>query len=382
MKKIILFAGTRPEAIKMVPVVTALRTMDDVFAIRLCASGQHKDMLAQALADFDIVPDIDLGVMAPSQTLAGLSARLFAAVDTLLEAEAPDAILVQGDTTTAQVAALCAFYRRIPVGHVEAGLRSHALDAPFPEELNRRIIAMAGTWHFAPTELSMRNLIEEKVSPPSIFVTGNTVVDALLDMRARISRDTPVLPPRLEALVEQETPIVLITGHRRESFGQGFENICEGLRRLAERHGDVAFVYPVHLNPQVDAIVRQKLSHIANIYLEAPLAYKSFVRLMTASQILLTDSGGLQEEGPTLGKPVLIMRDTTERPEGVRAGNNLLVGTDPDRIFGSVDTLLTDSAAYAGMANAKNPYGDGTAGRQIAAILRSALADQSSAFRM
>lgn len=374
MKKILVLAGTRPEAIKMVPVVRALQAMDDVFAVTLCASGQHKEMLAQAFADFDLAPDLDLGVMAPSQTLAGLSARLFAAVDDLLARETPDALLVQGDTTTAQVAALAAFYRRIPVGHVEAGLRSHDLEAPFPEELNRRIISMVGRWHFAPTPLARQNLLDEKVPAASIHVTGNTVVDALLEMRGRIAKDPPALPPRIEALMAARAPIVLVTGHRRESFGQGFENICEGLRRLAERHPDVSFVYPVHLNPRVGEIVRARLGHIANVVLEAPLSYKPFVRLMDASRLLLTDSGGLQEEGPSLGKPVLIMRKTTERPEGVIAGVNALVGADADAIFAGVHRLLSDPAAYASMAQAKNPYGDGTAGTQIAAILRKSLA--------
>jgi UDP-N-acetylglucosamine 2-epimerase (non-hydrolysing) len=372
-KKVLVFAGTRPEAIKMVPVVRALREMADIFDVQLCASGQHKEMLVQAFADFDIKPDIDLRVMEPGQTLAGLSARLFSAVDALLEQRKPDAVLIQGDTTTAQVAALCSFYRRVPLGHVEAGLRSHNLEAPFPEELNRRVISMAGTWHFAPTDLSKRNLLDEKISSSSIFVTGNTVIDALLEMRDRVRSTPPLLPPRIEALVAAGRPIVLITGHRRESFGQGFENICRALRRLAERHRDVAFVYPVHLNPAVGTIVNKRLSNIGNIVLEAPLSYKPFVRLMDASCVLLTDSGGLQEEGPSLGKPVLIMRETTERPEGVEAGVNRLVGTDPDRIFESVDALLSEAPAYARMATAKNPYGDGTAGKQIAAILRKSL---------
>jgi len=364
-----VFAGTRPEAIKMVPVVRALRAMDDAFRVTLCASGQHKEMLEQAFADFDLKPDVDLGVMAPSQTLAGLSARLFAAVDALLERETPDAVLVQGDTTTAEVAALCAFYRRIPVGHVEAGLRSHDLEAPFPEEMNRRVVAIVGHWHFAPTELARRNLLDEKVAPSSVYITGNTVIDALLEMRERIRKDVPALPPKIEAVLAGGKPIVLVTGHRRESFGQGFENICEALRRLAERHADTAFVYPVHLNPVVGEVVRARLAGIANIVLETPLSYKAFVRLMDASRLLLTDSGGLQEEGPSLGKPVLIMRKTTERPEGVTAGVNKLVGTEVKTIVTNVELLLTNASAYAQMAGTKNPYGDGTAGKRIAEIL-------------
>ncbi len=370
MKRVLVFAGTRPEAIKVVPVVKALRAMGDVFDVQLCASGQHIEMLAQAFADFGMTPDINLSVMEANQTLASLSARLFSTIDGVLAQQKPDAVLVQGDTTTAQVAALCAFYRRIPLGHIEAGLRSHRFDAPFPEEMNRRIVALAAAWNFAPTELSKQNLLHENIPAVAIFITGNTVIDALLEIRERIRTEIPALPPAVEALVAQKRRIVLITGHRRESFGQGFENICEGLRRLAERHADVAFVYPVHLNPAVGETVRKRLSHIANIFLEAPLSYKPFVRLMEASRILLTDSGGLQEEGPSLGKPVLIMREKTERPEGITAGVNKLVGTSPDKIFEGVDTLLTDAAAYQRMAATKNPYGDGTAGEQIANILR------------
>jgi UDP-N-acetylglucosamine 2-epimerase len=373
VKKVLIFAGTRPEAIKMVPVVRALRAAGSPFQATLCASGQHKEMLEQAFADFDLRPDIDLGVMQPEQTLASLSARLFTAIDTLLAQEKPDAILVQGDTTTAEVASLCAFYRRIPVGHVEAGLRSHDLEAPFPEEMNRRVISIVGRWHFAPTALSKQNLLDEKVAASSIHVTGNTVIDALLEMRERIRKNVPALPPKIEEILATKKPVVLVTGHRRESFGQGFENICEALRRLAAAHRDVSFIYPVHLNPAVGEVVRARLGSIANIVLEVPLSYKPFVRLMDASTLLLTDSGGLQEEGPSLGKPVLIMRKTTERPEGVTAGVNKLVGTDVEAIFANVDKLLTDKAAYTHMASIQNPFGDGTAGAQIAAILQNDL---------
>jgi len=373
VKKVLIFAGTRPEAIKMVPVVRALRAQSSAIQATLCASGQHREMLEQAFADFDLKPDIDLGVMQPEQTLASLSARLFAAVDALLAREKPDAILVQGDTTTAEVAALCAFYRRVPVGHVEAGLRSHDLEAPFPEEMNRRVISIVGRWHFTPTALAGQNLLDEKVAASTIYVTGNTVIDALLEMRERIRKNDPALPPKIVLTLASGKPVVLITGHRRESFGQGFENICEALRRLADAHKDVGFIYPVHLNPAVGEVVRARLGSISNVVLEAPLSYKPFVRLMDASTLLLTDSGGLQEEGPSLGKPVLIMRKTTERPEGVTAGVNKLVGTDVETIFANVDRLLTDRAAYAHMASIRNPYGDGTAGAQIAAVLRKDL---------
>ncbi len=374
MKKVLVFAGTRPEAIKMAPVVRALRKKGSIFSVILCASGQHKEMLEQAFADFDLKPDVNLDVMEPAQTLAGLSARLFAAVDALLDRVRPDAVLVQGDTTTAEVAAICAFYRRIPLGHVEAGLRSRDLEAPFPEEMNRRIISIVGRWHFAPTELAKRNLIDEKVPLSSIHVTGNTVIDALLEMRECVRKDIPPLPPEIEAVVAAKTPIVLVTGHRRESFGQGFESICEAIRRLAERHRNVSFIYPVHLNPAVGDIVRERLGNIENVILVPPLPYKPFVRLMDASKLLLTDSGGLQEEGPSLGKPVLIMRKTTERPEGVIAGVNKLVGTDAGTIFTAVDTLLADASACAKMTSAKNPYGNGTAGIRIAEVLQRELA--------
>jgi UDP-N-acetylglucosamine 2-epimerase len=373
VKRLLIFAGTRPEAIKVAPVVRALREMEDVFEARLCSTGQHREMLQQAFADFDLAPDVDLKVMAHDQTLAALSGRLFPAIDGLLERERPDAILVQGDTTTVQIAALCGFYRSIPVGHIEAGLRSGDLAAPFPEEMNRRIATQASRWHFAPTERARANLLAEHVPDEAIFVTGNTVIDSLLEMAARVRRMPPPLPPRLEALAGSGRPIVLITGHRRESFGQGFEDICTALARLAKAHPDVAFVYPVHLNPNVSEIVGARLSGIDNIMLERPLAYRAFVRMMDVSRLILTDSGGVQEEAPSLGKPVLVMREVTERPEGVEAGVSRLVGSDPEVIVKAVGELLTDEAAYRRMASAQNPYGDGTAGRRIAAVLRAAL---------
>jgi UDP-N-acetylglucosamine 2-epimerase len=374
-RRILVVAGTRPEAIKMAPVVHALRAAGSVFDVRLCSTGQHREMLAQAFADFELEPDIALSVMEPSQTLAGLSSRLFSSIDALLDAEKPDAVLVEGDTTTVQVAALCAFYRSIPVGHVEAGLRSHDLSLPFPEELNRRITALATTWHFAPTELARRNLVSEGIGPDRIFITGNTVVDALLDMRGRVRATPPQLPQRVEAAIAQRSRIVLITGHRRESFGQGFRDICDALRQLAARHPDVAFVYPVHLNPAVRQPVFEWLAHIDNVILEEPLAYRAFVRLMEASLLILTDSGGIQEEGPSLGKPVLIMRTVTERPEGVDAGVNRLVGTSPQSIVSGVEELLTNEGIYARMSSAPNPYGDGKAASRIADILKRELKD-------
>ncbi|MGD0192021.1 MAG: UDP-N-acetylglucosamine 2-epimerase (non-hydrolyzing) [Rhizomicrobium sp.] len=372
-KRILVVAGTRPEAIKMAPVVHALRKHGDAIDLRLCSTGQHREMLAQALADFDLAADVELCVMEPGQSLASLSGKLFSAIDDLLALEQPDAVLVEGDTTTVQVAALCAFYRRIPVGHVEAGLRSHDLNLPFPEELNRRVTALAATWHFAPTELAKRNLESEHVAGDKIFVTGNTVVDALLDMRARVRAVPPALPQRIETAIAQHAPIVLITGHRRESFGQGFENICNALQRLAAKRRDVAFVYPVHLNPQVREPVHQRLADIPNILLEEPLAYRPFVRVMEACRLILTDSGGIQEEAPSLGKPVLIMRDVTERPEAIDAGVNRLVGTSTESIVDGVEELLSNDKAYQRMVSAKNPYGDGKAAERIAEILADKL---------
>jgi UDP-N-acetylglucosamine 2-epimerase len=373
MKRILIFAGTRPEAIKVAPVVRALRDLGEAFEVRLCSTGQHGEMLEQALADFELSPDIELEVMAPGQTLAGLSGRLFPAIDALLEREQPDAILVQGDTTTVQVAALCAFYRRIPLGHIEAGLRSGDLAAPFPEEMNRRIATLAARWHYAPTERARRNLLAEQIPEAAILVTGNTVIDALLETVERTRRAPPPLPSALAAVVASDRPMVLITGHRRESFGQGFQDICMALRRLADAHPETAFVYPVHLNPNVLDIVTGQLSGVPNILLERPLAYRAFVRMMDRARLILTDSGGVQEEAPSLGKPVLVMRSVTERPEGVEAGVSLLVGSDPDTIVREVSRLLTDEAAYRRMASASNPYGDGAAGRRIAAALREAL---------
>jgi UDP-N-acetylglucosamine 2-epimerase (non-hydrolysing) len=375
-KRILVIAGTRPEAIKMAPVVHALRGMGNTFDVRVCSTGQHKEMLAQALADFDLAPDCILDVMQTGQTLAGLSGRLFHAIDALLARERPDAILVEGDTTTVEVAALCAFYRRIPVGHVEAGLRSHDMTQPFPEELNRRITALAATWHFAPTRLAGRNLEAEGIRPEVIFVTGNTIVDALMDTLERIQKSPPPLPERIEAAITRRTPIVLITGHRRESFGQGFQNICDALQRLAASHPETTFIYPVHLNPAVRQPVHERLENIENILLEEPLAYKAFVRLMEASRLILTDSGGIQEEGPSLGKPVLVMRDVTERPEAVEAGVNRLVGTVPDSIVSGVEELLSSEQAYGRMTSAANPYGDGTAAKKIAGILERQLTER------
>jgi UDP-N-acetylglucosamine 2-epimerase (non-hydrolysing) len=370
-KKVVVFAGTRPEAIKVISTVQALRAAPEDFDSCLCSVGQHREMLMQAFADFGITPDASLHVMAKDQTLAGLSSRLFAAIDEFLENHQPDIVVVQGDTMTVQVASLVAFYRRIRVAHIEAGLRSGNMLAPFPEELNRRVTSLVADVHFAPTELSRDNLLAERVPADRIHVTGNTVVDALYLMLERLKHEDVRLPERVESALEEGRRIILVTGHRRESFGAGFENICTALRELASRYPEDRIIYPVHMNPKVRETVNRILAGHNGIYLEEPLTYKPFLKLMAASRIILTDSGGIQEEGPALGKPVLVMRDVTERPEGVTAGVNKLVGTDVANIVSAVSELLDDEDAYRRMSEGKNPFGDGTAGQQIAAILKS-----------
>ena len=370
MKKVLVIAGTRPEAVKLAPVVHELRRWPEDFVVHLCSSGQHQTMLEQTLADFDLRPDSSLKVMTGNQTLSGLSARLFAEVDNVLDVLSPDVVIVQGDTTTVQVSALCAFYRRIPVGHVEAGLRTWNLGSPFPEELNRRVVGLAARWHYAPTELARQNLLAERIRSEDVLVTGNTVIDALYMTLDDVRRHPPLLPPRIEAALAQEGPVILVTGHRRESFGDGFMRICAALKRIAVVLPHVRIIYPVHLNPNVHAPVSEMLGDVPNIYLEDPFPYKAFVRLMDASTLILTDSGGIQEEGPSLNKPVLIMRDTTERPEGIEAGVNLLVGTDTQRIFDEVAGLVCNPEHIAKMQETANPYGDGNAAQRIAAHLR------------
>lgn len=374
MKKIIVFVGTRPEAIKMAPVVAALRATPTAFETRVCSSGQHRELLASALSEFGVTPDISLDVMTENQTLAGLSSRLFSSIDALLEVERPDAILVQGDTTTVAVAALCAFYRAIPVGHVESGLRSFDIRSPFPEEMNRRVATLASRWHFAPTEKARANLIAEGVPVEAIHVVGNTVIDALLLTVAKVRRQSPPLPPSLAAADLEGRAIVLVTAHRRENHGTRLQQICGAIRRLAAAHPEARFVYPVHPNPNVVAVATAMLSGLANVFLVEPLAYRAFVRLLDMSCLVLTDSGGLQEEAPSLGKPVLVMRDVTERPEGVEAGVNRLVGADPEVIFAAVDELLRDSQRRNAMTSMGNPFGDGVAGVMIADTLKRDLA--------
>jgi len=357
--------GTRPEAIKMAPVVSALRALPGV-EVQVAVTAQHRQMLDQVLDLFAIVPDDDLDLMAPNQRLPDLFARILTGLTTVLERRRPDLVLVHGDTSTTLAASLAAFLARIPVGHVEAGLRTGNMQSPWPEEANRRLTSPLASLHFAPTDNSAANLAAENIRD-GVHVTGNTVVDALLDVVRRIEAN-PELAARLDSGLPVATPgkrLVLVTGHRRESFGDGFEQICLALRKLAER-GDTDVVYPVHLNPNVQEPVNRILGGVPGVQLVAPLDYLPFVRLMSRAYLIVTDSGGIQEEAPSLGKPVLVMRDTTERPEAVSAGTVRLVGTDAAVIVREAERLLDDVQAYAGMAHAHNPYGDGLASARIA----------------
>ncbi|MES9855589.1 MAG: UDP-N-acetylglucosamine 2-epimerase (non-hydrolyzing) [Sedimenticola sp.] len=370
MKQILVAFGTRPEAIKMAPIILALKAHPRLHPI-ICVTAQHRQMLDQVLALFNIVPDYDLDLMRPGQDLAGLSARILEQMSPILKECRPDAVLVQGDTTTVLCAALSAFYQQIPVGHVEAGLRTGDLSSPFPEEANRVLATRLSRWHFAPTPLNRDNLIRDNVAVGAIYETGNTVIDALLWVRERISHNLPAeVKDILENLKER---FILVTGHRRESFGAGFENICRALVTLAARHPEVDIVYPVHLNPNVQEPVQRLLGEYDNIHLIEPQGYEAFVALMDRSHLILTDSGGVQEEAPSLGKPVLVMRDKTERTEGL-AGGVRLVGTDSEMIVSETERLLSDADHYYAMATAKNPYGDGTAARRIINILADELA--------
>ena len=373
MIRVAVIFGTRPEAIKLAPVVLALGEHPG-FECRVCVTAQHREMLDQVLDVFDIRPDADLDLMQPDQTLAELSARAITGLDRYLRDAPADIVLVQGDTTTVFCAALAAFYRGVTVGHVEAGLRTGNLHSPWPEEANRVLTSRLTALHFAPTETSRQNLLAEGVSDGSIHVTGNTVIDALLRTVSMIEKEPPVLPELPAGLLTSNERLVLITSHRRESFGPGLERSFGAIARLAERYRDVQFVYPVHRNPNVEEPAARLLGATAtgadaNVHLIAPLGYLQFVALMQRSTLVLTDSGGVQEEAPSLGKPVLVMRDTTERPEAVEAGTARLVGTDGDAIVAGVAELLESESAYEKMARAHNPYGDGqAAGRIVAAI--------------
>lgn len=369
-KKILLVFGTRPEAIKMAPLVKTLQT-HTAFEVKVCVTAQHRQMLDQVLKLFDIQPDFDLNLMQPGQDLTDISRGVLLGLKAVLAQWRADTVLVHGDTSTTFAGALAAFYQRIPVGHVEAGLRTGNLQAPWPEEANRKLTGVLTQWHFAPTATSRGNLLSEGVPSGSIHVTGNTVIDALLQVRAKIVNSTTLRQQFDQdfSFLDPHKRLVLVTGHRRENFGDGFERICQALARIAQNHADVQVIYPVHLNPQVQEPVRRLLGGMDNIHLIEPLDYLPFVYLMDKSTLILTDSGGIQEEAPSLGKPVLVMRDTTERPEAVEAGTVRLVGTDVDKIATQAGTLLTDTQAYQAMAFAHNPYGDGQACRRIAQAL-------------
>lgn len=366
--KILIVFGTRPEAIKMAPVIAALRAAPGI-DLRICVTAQHREMLDQVLALFEIVPDHDLDLMTPGQTLNELTARILISMKAVLTAEAFDLVLVHGDTTTAMASALAAFYEQIAVGHVEAGLRTGDKYAPWPEEINRSIIGRIAKLHFAPTEGARAALLAEAVPKAGIFTTGNTVIDSLHSVVARFDSDAALdaeMMGRFSFL--DDRPMVLVTGHRRENFGDGFARICAALRRISDDH-NVQVVYPVHLNPNVQKPVQAILGGAPHIHLIEPQDYLPFVWLMRRSTVIVTDSGGIQEEAPSLGKPVLVMRDSTERPEAIEAGTVRLVGTDDKKIYEEVTRLLTDKAAYAAMSSAINPYGDGLAAQRIAAIL-------------
>ncbi len=364
MKVSIIF-GTRPEAIKLAPVIIELQKHDD-YDVNVCVTGQHREMLDQVLEVFGIVPDVDLNLMKPNQTLSDLTARAISLLDRYFLECKPDLVLVQGDTSTVFAASLVAFYHQVKIGHVEAGLRTWNKYSPFPEEINRVLTSRLADFHFAPTQLSKENLLKEGVSAEKIFITGNTVIDALLIAKEKIREQNIPIPGldngQFRSLDKQ---LVLITGHRRENFGQGFINICNALDKLASKFKNTEFVYPVHLNPNVQDPVFRILGKKENIHLIKPLDYLPFIALMDRAKIILTDSGGVQEEAPSLGKPVLVLRENTERPEAVDAGTVKIVGTNEQQIFTEAEKLLIDEQAYSKMANAVNPYGDGKATKRI-----------------
>ena len=382
MKKIMMVFGTRPEAIKMAPLIKELQKYPDAFETVVCVTGQHREMLDQVLEIFDIHPDYDLNIMKPGQDLYDITARVLTGMRDVLKTCRPDVVLVHGDTTTSAAAALAAYYQQIPIGHVEAGLRTHNIYSPWPEEINRQITSRIAEYNFAPTPLSRQNLLSEGVRDESIKVTGNTVIDALYWVVDKIRKENDLNMELAEKLrvsgydtkrLSGNRRLVLVTGHRRENFGDGFISMCSAIKTLAQKYSDVDFVYPMHLNPNVRKPIHEvfgdDLSSLGNMFFIEPLEYLSFVYLMDKSDVVLTDSGGVQEEAPGLGKPVLVMRDTTERPEALEAGTVKLVGTDYDTIVNEVSLLLDDKEAYDRMSNAVNPYGDGLACSRIVELL-------------
>ena len=382
MNKVLLVFGTRPEAVKMAPLARRLDAHGDTFETRVCVTAQHRKMLDQILDAFDIRPHYDLDIMTSGQDLYDITAHVLAGIRPVLAQFEPDLVLIQGDTTTTFVTALAAYYEQIDVGHVEAGLRTGSMYSPYPEEINRQLTTRLAKFHFAPTSLNRDNLLKENIDSERIAVTGNTVIDALLMVVDRLKNDrqrhdrvvTNIHQAGLAPeMLQSGRRIVLVTGHRRESFGAGFTDICEAVRELADRHKDVDIIYPVHLNPNVREPVGRILSDVDNVHLIEPVSYEEFVHLMSKAYVILTDSGGVQEEAPALAKPVLVMRENTERPEAVDAGTAKLVGTDRAEIVTSVEKLLTDADCYQRMATAANPYGDGTAAEKIVQFLSAHL---------
>lgn len=375
MKKVLIVFGTRPEAIKMAPLVNEFQKDSINFNIKVCVTAQHREMLDQVLHIFQIKPDYDLNIMHPGQNLYDVTANILLKIKPVLEEFDPDLVLVHGDTTTTFATSLAAYYQKIKIGHVEAGLRSSNLYSPWPEEGNRRLTAVIADYHFSPTRTSRKNLLDQGVNESSVFITGNTVIDALQLVVNRIDSDRSVklnIEKKIfqSGFKEIDSKFILVTGHRRENFGQGFFNICEALKVLAERNPDINILYPVHLNPNVWKPVNELLSNICNIKLVKPFQYEEFVYLMSMSYLILTDSGGIQEEAPSLGKPVLVMRGTTERPEAVEAGTVKLIGSDQDDIIKEVQKLLNDNSEYQKMSKAHNPYGKGNASEKILNILK------------
>ena len=372
MKKVLLVFGTRPEAIKMAPLALQLKENTHAFETKVCVTGQHRQMLDQVLELFQLEPDFDLNLMKPGQTLSDVTSGVLKGLEGVFAEWLPDIVLVHGDTATTFAASLAAYYHKVKIGHVEAGLRTGDIYSPWPEEANRKLTGSLANYHFAPTQSSYDNLVKENIDPANIVITGNTVIDALLKVKEKVETDQKIIEQFEQqfSFLDESKKLILVTGHRRENFGQGFLNICTALANIAKRYTDVQIVYPVHLNPNVQKPVNELLSGIENIYLIAPQDYLPFVYLMNHSYLILTDSGGIQEEAPSLGKPVLVMRDTTERPEAVDAGTVKLVGTEATVIQQAVIDLLENSDLYQQMAGAHNPYGDGTSCQQIINFLK------------
>jgi UDP-N-acetylglucosamine 2-epimerase (non-hydrolysing) len=376
MRKVLVVFGTRPEAIKLAPVILKLRAKSKELRPIVCVTSQHRELLSQVLRLFEITPDYDLNIMTHNQNLFDVTTRSLKGLKEVMEKEMPDLVLVQGDTSTTMAASLSAFYLKVPVAHIEAGLRTYNNYAPFPEEANRHIISIIADYHFAPTEWARSNLIKEQVPKDRIFVTGNTVVDALIHIMDEMKKSgRQEYYDRMFDFLDRNKRLILITGHRRENFGEGFKNICEAIRELSLRFSDCEFLYPVHLNPNVQSPVYKILGNgnLSNVHLTESLAYLPFLYIMSRAYLIITDSGGIQEEAPSFGKPVLIMRDVTERPEGVVAGVAKIVGANKDAIISETERLLCNKDVYSKMANTQNPYGDGRASEQVVNILKEIL---------